>query len=107
IDLTLFVTNAENQVEFAKLTPIMPSGEEALDDPYFTDDPEDADATVLVRLTSAEQLPDAELLTPPLDNANDLQTVVRYAFGRALLGEDSPAASLDQAEEEWNDIVNE
>src|SRR5699024_921234 len=40
IDFALFVTNAENQVEFAKLTPIMPSVEEALDDPYFTDEPE-------------------------------------------------------------------
>lgn len=107
IDFALFVTNAENQVEFAKLTPIMPSVEEALDDPYFTDEPEDADATDLVRLTSAEQLPDAELLTPPMDNANDLQTVLRDAFGRAMLGEATPEESLDQAEEEWNDIVNE
>src|SRR5699024_1879337 len=74
IGFVFLVTNAENQVEFAKLTPIMPSVEEALDDPYFRDEPEDADATDLVRLTSAEQLLDAELLTPPMDNANDLQT---------------------------------
>lgn len=107
VDFALFVTNAENQVEFAKLTPVMPSIEEALDDPYFTEEPDDADAIDYVRLTSAEQLPDAELLTPPMDNVNDLQTVLRDGFGRAMLGEATPEESLEQAEKEWNEIVEE
>lgn len=107
VEFALFLTNADNQVEFAKLTPVMPSVEAALDDPYFSEEPEDADATDLVRITSAEQLPDAELLTPPMESANDLQTVLHDAFARAMLGEQTPEESLNQAEEEWNEVIAE
>ncbi|QKY69992.1 ABC transporter substrate-binding protein [Lentibacillus sp. CBA3610] len=107
VDFALFITSAENQVEFAKLTPILPSSTEALEDPYFTDVPDDAEPIDLVRKTSAEQLPDAELLVPPMDNFNDLQTVMHDAFSRAMMGEATPEESLAQAEEEWNEIVAE
>lgn len=107
IDFALFVTNADNQVEFSKLTSVLPSVEEALDDPYFTELPEDAEATDMARITSASQLPDAELLVPPMEHSNDLQTVMHDAFARAMLGEATPEESLNQAEEEWNEIVAE
>ncbi|MFD1362147.1 ABC transporter substrate-binding protein [Lentibacillus salinarum] len=107
VDFALFITNAENQVEFAKLTPILPSSKEALEDPYFTELPDDADPIDQVRITSAEQLPDAELLVPPMDNFNDLQTVMHDAFSRAMMGEMTPEEALTQAEEEWNAIAAE
>src|SRR5699024_5316157 len=40
IELAKFITNAENEVEFAKQTPVFPSIKEALDDPYFSELPE-------------------------------------------------------------------
>ncbi|MBP1971546.1 putative chitobiose transport system substrate-binding protein [Virgibacillus natechei] len=107
VDFGLFITSAENQLEFAQLTPILPSSTEALEDPYFTDPPEDADPLELVRITSAEQLPDAELLVPPMDNLNELQTVMYDGFSKAMLGELSPEEALAETEEKWNEIVAE
>jgi len=107
IDFALYVTNADNQVEFSKLSPVLPSIEDALDDPYFTEEPDDADTADQMRIISAEQLTEAEVLVPPMENEGDLQTVMHDAFARAMLGEQSVEDSLDQAEEEWNEIVNE
>lgn len=107
IDFALFVTNADNQVEFSKLSPVLPSVEEALDDPYFTEEPEDAETTDQMRIISAEQLTDAEVLVPPMENQSDLETVMHDAFARAMLGKQSAEESLDQAEEEWNEVVAE
>lgn len=105
VDFALFMTNAENQVEFSKLAPVLPSVEEALDDPYFTDLPDDANTTDKVRIISANQLPDTEVLIPPMENENELNTVMHDAFGRAMLGEVTPKEALEQAETEWNEIV--
>lgn len=106
VDFALFVTNSENQINFAKETPVLPSIEKALDDPYFTDEPDDADPIEMERIISAEQLDNAELLVPPMENSSDLETVMHDAFARAMLGEQTPEESLDEAEKEWNDIVN-
>ncbi|WP_164667993.1 ABC transporter substrate-binding protein [Virgibacillus doumboii] len=105
VDFALFVTNAENQLEFTQLTTILPSTKKTLDDPYFSEAPEDAEPTDLVRITQASQLPDAELLVPPMENFNDKQTVMHDAFARAMMGEATPEEALAQAEEEWNAIV--
>lgn len=107
VDFALFITNAENQLEFAQLTPILPSSTEALEDPFFTEPPEGADPMELVRITSAEQLTDAELLVPPMDNFNELQTVMHDAMSKAMLGEATPEEAIAEAEEEWNQVVAE
>lgn len=107
VDFALFVTNEENQIDFAKETPVLPSVEDALDDPYFTEEPDDADPIDMERIISAAQLENAELLVPPMENSNDLETVMHDAFARAMLGKATPKESLDKAEEEWNDIVAE
>ncbi|UJL45398.1 sugar ABC transporter substrate-binding protein [Virgibacillus sp. NKC19-16] len=105
VDFALFITSAENQLEFAQLTPILPSSTEALEDPYFTEPPEDADPMELVRITSAEQLPNAELVVPPMDNFNELQTVMYDAMSKAMLGESTSEEAIAEAEEEWNAVV--
>lgn len=107
VDFALFVTNAENQLAFTKLTTILPSTKKTLDNPYFSEVPEDAEPTDLVRITQASQLPDAELLVPPMDNFNNKQTIMHDAFARAMLGEATPEESLAQAEKEWNALVAE
>ncbi|WP_069366376.1 ABC transporter substrate-binding protein [Salisediminibacterium beveridgei] len=107
IQFAQFVTNPENQLEFTKLTAILPSTEETLEDPYFTDLPDDAEAADYERIISAQQLPDAELLVPPMNNFSELQSAIHDAFAKALLEEATPEEALAEAEEEWNELLVE
>lgn len=107
IDFALFLTNAENQLEFTKLVPILPSAKSALEDPYFSELPEDATPTDEVRITAASQLDKAEVLIPPMDNYNKLRNAMHEAMSAAMLGEMTPQEALDQAEQEWNNILAE
>lgn len=102
-----FLTNAENQLAFTKLTPILPSAKEALEDPYFTEKPEDATPKDMVRLVSASQLDEAELLVPPMDNYNELRQSMFDAISASMLGEMEPQKALDKAEKEWNEILSQ
>ncbi|MBY7142898.1 sugar ABC transporter substrate-binding protein [Virgibacillus sp. NKC19-3] len=109
VDFALFITNPENQLEFAQIagSGVLPSTEETLEDPYFSEVPENATVTDLVRVTEAEQLPDAELLVPPMENLNELTTIMHDAFSKAMLGETTSEEALAEAEEEWNNVVSE
>lgn len=106
VKFALFLTNAENQLEFTKLTPILPSSVEALEDPYFTEAGDDAEPSDLVRITSAEQLSEAELLVPPMDNYDELREAMYDALSETMLGNMSSQEALDQAEAAWNEILS-
>lgn len=105
VKFALFLTNAENQLAFTKLTPILPSAVEALEDPYFTEAGEDAEPTDLVRITAAGQLDEAELLVPPMENYDELKEAMFDAISEAMLGEATPQEALDKAEKAWNEIL--
>lgn len=105
VKFALFLTNGENQLEFSKLTPILPSNVEALADPFFTEAGEDAEATDLVRIVSASQLESAELLVPPMENYDELRQAMYDAISASMLGEMEPQEALDQAEHAWNEIL--
>ncbi|WP_220127276.1 ABC transporter substrate-binding protein [Halobacillus locisalis] len=102
VQFSLFMTNAENQVEFDKIVPILPSIETALDDPYFNELPEDPSPEDRARIISAEQLKDSEVLVPPMKNYSDLQKAMTDALQAAMLGEMSVEEALADAEEKWN-----
>jgi len=104
VKFALFLTNSENQLEFSKLTPILPSTVESLEDPYFTDD-SNAEPTDLVRIVSAAQLDKSELLIPPMENFDELRQSMFDALSAALYGELTPQEALDKAEAEWNEIL--
>lgn len=105
VKFALFLTNAENQLAFSKLTPILPSAVEALEDPYFTEADDDAEPSDLVRITAAGQLEEAELLVPPMENYDELKEAMFDAISEAMLGELTPQEALDKAEKAWNEIL--
>lgn len=105
VKFALFLTNGENQLEFSKLTPILPSNVESLADPYFTEADDDAEPTDLVRIVSASQLESAELLVPPMNNYTELRQAMYDLISAAMLGEMTPQEALDKAEAEWNEIL--
>ncbi|GAA0590103.1 sugar ABC transporter substrate-binding protein [Virgibacillus siamensis] len=107
IKFALFLTNAENQLEFCKLVPILPSVKKALEDPYFTDAGENPEPEDLVRIKSAAQLDESELLVPPMDHYDELRQAMFDAISASMLGKKSPQEALDQAEKAWNEILSQ
>lgn len=103
-----FVTNDDNQLEFAKESGQLPGTKEALDDDYFDDIPDDPEPTDEVKKIGAEQLREgAELMVPPMDHYDELKDAMYDAMSKAMLDEASPQEALDEAEDEWNEILAE
>jgi putative chitobiose transport system substrate-binding protein len=100
-----FVTNAENQLEFARTVPIYPSVMDAVDDPYFHE--HDGSVEGRARVIGASQLSEAEMLKPVLGNYNRLMENLKAHLLKAFLGDRSVQASLDAAVEDWNKILAE
>ncbi len=107
VKFSLFMTNAENQVEFDKIVPILPSIESALEDPYFNELPEDPTPIDEARIVSAEQLKESEVLVPPMENYEELKTSINEALHAAMLGKMTPEKAVEQAEAEWNEILSQ
>jgi ABC-type glycerol-3-phosphate transport system substrate-binding protein len=97
-----FMTNAENQLEFAKIVTILPSVTEALEDPYFTDT---SDGTVdsLARKISAEQIATAKNMVP-VQFDDRVKSAVIGQIQRAMNGQQSAEEAVQKAVDEANAI---
>lgn len=98
-----FIGNAENQLAFSKIVPVLPSTEKSLQDPYFTDEG-DGSVEARARKISAEQIATAENLVPVEYD----QRVTKAVIGQvelALKGEQSPKTALDKAVDAANAIT--
>ncbi|MFG3288165.1 ABC transporter substrate-binding protein [Streptomyces sp. NPDC048179] len=89
-----FVTDARNQMSFAKQVAIFPSTAGSLDDPYFTK--EDGTDETRVRIAAAKSLKNAVNYTPVLFS-DQMKTALRNEVAKALQGKESPKAALDNA----------
>lgn len=89
-----FVTDARNQMSFAKKVAIFPSTAGSLDDPYFTK--EDGTDETRVRVAAAKSLKTAVNYTPVLFS-EQMKTALRNEVAKALQGKESPATALDNA----------
>ena len=97
-----FMSNAENQLAFAKIVTILPSVSEALKDPYFTDD-SDGTLDSKARKISAEQIPTA-LNMVPVQFDDRVKAAVIGEIQRAMNGDISAQKALDSAVAEANGI---
>jgi multiple sugar transport system substrate-binding protein len=97
-----FVTNAENQVKFAKLASIFPSTSKGGDDPYFTT--EDGSDEARVRVAAAKQLQTAVNYTP-VQFSDQMREALLQQLADAMLGKKSPKQALDDAVNECNRLL--
>ncbi|MFJ3305102.1 ABC transporter substrate-binding protein [Streptomyces sp. NPDC086549] len=89
-----YVTDAQNQMSFAKKVAIFPSTAGSLDDPYFTK--EDGADETRVRIAAAKSLKNAVNYTPVLFS-EQMKTALRNEVAKALQGKESPKTALDNA----------
>ncbi|GGV20967.1 solute-binding protein [Streptomyces filipinensis] len=89
-----FVTDARNQMSFARKVAIFPSTSGSLNDPYFTK--EDGTDETRVRVAAAKSLKSAVNYTPVLFS-DQMKTALRNEVAKALQGRESPRQALDNA----------
>jgi len=97
-----FVTNDENQLEFAKEANVLPSTVNAMSDSYFTDLPDGASPVEVARSVSASQLDDAAVLIPAMEDVKTLQKVIYDNLQAAMLNEKTVDEAVADAADEWN-----
>ena len=99
----LYVTNTENQLEFAQQANVLPSTTEAVDK-YIENLEQETTTTSLqqARKVSAIQLKDAEILIPAMDNLQLLQKIIYENLQSAMLGEKTVEEAVKDAASEWN-----
>ena len=88
-----FVTNPENQMEFAKQASVFPSTAGALDDEYFTEDDGSDDGAI--RVQSAAQVKEAVVWWPPAFSGESSAEYLREQIAQAVLGQKTPQEALD------------
>ncbi len=104
VEFAHFVTNAENQLKFSKLTTILPSNKEAMADPYFTD-VEDT-LTGRARKLSAEQAPEAVIVQVP-QQSRELFKIFDEITEEVCLGRMSAEEGLKKAAQQWNEVLSQ
>ncbi|MGX1914915.1 ABC transporter substrate-binding protein [Streptomyces phaeochromogenes] len=99
-----YVTDAQNQMSFAKKVAIFPSTAGSLDDPYFTE--EDGTDETRVRIAAAKSLKNAVNYTPVLFS-EQMKTELRNSVAKALQGKVSPEEALDNAVKACNRLLKQ
>lgn len=91
LDFCLFLTNAHNQLELAKLTNVISTNAQALDDKFYNDY---SDITSKARSISAKQLNKANPQLKQKRNQKEINTQVNEAVQTILLNKDSVESTL-------------
>lgn len=102
VKFALFLTNDQNQLTFAKAANVLPSSIKALGDNYFKNVPDPASTVEKARIISANQLQQAEILTPTLKDYKLLQKAIYENLQAAMLGQKTVDKALEDAASQWN-----
>ncbi len=102
VKFALFVTNAQNQLSFAKAANVLPSTTASLQDPYFSKTDSNASSADKARIVSAAQMKDAEVLIPTLKDIKALQKIIYENLQAVMLKQKSVDQALKEAEQAWN-----
>ncbi len=100
--LAAWLTNAENQNEFAHLVNIFPSTVASAEDPYFAKD--DGTTSSRARTLAFESLKTAKALTPYEVNPA-MGTILDQQIALAIKGDVSSQQALDTAVEKLNQLL--
>lgn len=101
LDFCLYLTNAQNQLELAKMTNIIATNSEALENDFYHDT---STLEAKARSISAKQI---NKITPQLRqrrNQKEINTLVNSAVQAVLLNKDSAQSQLNKLEKEISAI---
>lgn len=101
-----YVTNPENQLNFAREANVLPSIKDSLANPYFHEDSVNITLVENSRAISVKQIEKAEVLIPMIEDVKKLQEIIYIHLREAMLGQKSVSKAISDAEEKWNKEVN-
>lgn len=103
LDFAQFITNAENQLSFAKAANVLPSAVEAIAS-YQKELRAESSLSALEqgRLVGAQQLDKAEVLVPVVSGMQELQKILYDQLQAAMLEEKTVDRAIADAAQLWN-----
>ena len=104
VDFGLFVTNDENQLEFCRLVPILPSTKKAAADSFFLREPVTVadEALRIAALDISNSYIDSN---PDVKGWSRMQDILHEEFSKAMAGERSLEEALAHVERKWNRLL--
>lgn len=103
IKFAVFFTNKKNQLEFAKLTTILPVNKDALNDSYFKST-SDNNLQAKARIISANQLNNLQQQPKNIKNKKELNTLSANAIQEILINNADIKDTLDKFAQDWNNL---
>ncbi|BAZ43669.1 family 1 extracellular solute-binding protein [Chondrocystis sp. NIES-4102] len=103
VKYALYVTNTENQLNFAQTSKVLPSTTEAVEQ-YIKNIEQQKQITLAdqAKKVSATQLQDAQVLIPVREDINILQKAIYENLQAAMLNEKTVDQALSDAAAEWD-----
>jgi putative chitobiose transport system substrate-binding protein len=99
-----FLTNAKNQLDFAKRVAILPSSLESLDAPFFRESSGDAVLDEARRI-SVEQTKRGAVLIPPIANYNKLRVSYLRSLQSVMLDKVTSQEALRDIDRTWRALL--
>ena len=100
VEFALYLTNAQNQLEFSKLAPVFPSQTEALNNEYFAQNSVTLEQRV--RFLGAKSLQNSVKPITIQKNHAILNELVDTMTQKILLNKQELNQALDETQSEWN-----
>lgn len=107
VEFVKFITNAENQLDFSKLVPILPVNVDAAADDYFLSGENSEDPEEKGLYYSALDNEKAVDMSPPIAEANLINEILTEEYEEVLLNDKDPQEALDDAERRVNELLAE
>lgn len=103
LDFALFFTNKKNQLDFAKMTTILPVNKYCLEDEYFKIS-KDNDLSSNARIISVKQLDKLQPQIKNVKNKKELNTISSNCIQEILINNTNIKNSLQKFSSEWNKL---
>ena len=100
LDFALFLTNEKNQLELAKLTNVLATNKNTLEDKYYTTYYGN-DLVSKARVISAKQLSKVEPVLRKEKNQKEINNLINVATQRILLDKAPTKEILDEVAKQW------
>ena len=104
LKFALFLTNEKNQLELAKLTNVLATNKNTLNDDFYTKYDEN-DLMAKARVISAKQLNKIQPVFRTQKNQKDINNIINAAVQEVLLGKVSTKNILDKVAKDWKSLL--
>lgn len=104
-EFAAFVSNAENQLAFAKTVPVLPSTRASYADPFLSTRTASAELIDRARALSAASALNGQVLVPPMRAYSKLRNSYSLQLQAQMLGRETPARALATAARQWASLL--